>query len=788
MKQTLVFLVALSIWSQERATTVWRGQTVEYRIVDGRRLVDGDVEIEPDDSATKAAGRESVYRIEDRFRWPGALVPFSIDPELPRPERVREAITEWETHTPFRFVEQTNEPDFVRFRNVPSGCSANLGRIGGQQFVSLAPNCSLGNTIHEIGHAVGLYHTQARLDRHRNIRVRFDNIAKQYWSQYIQQLQVGADFGPYDYDSIMHYSPSGFQKDAGVTFETTPPGIANGQRGRLSSGDKLVGRFLAGDAPGVYIVDTAPSGLEITVDGTKHTTPAEFAWAPGESHEVTVPELAGTQPDPSRRLRFARWSDGGERSHAIQTTSQRLILAYYAEEFRVRQVAANEGRIVADPPSADGFYPRGTRLTLKALPPEGFQFFDWAPGAGGVTVQVINRQGSSSNPTTFTVDRSNLFYTARFTQNPFHAITSNQPGAFVTVDGIDMYLPRHVAWAAGSAHTLIARRSTVWGEDANELRFLRWNLSEDLRLEINATPENREIRVELDRYHSILPGLEWQGTAGVNPSIDRNLELAPAPERRGSNQIYKAGQEVIARATPPDGMRLALWSGDTTGSEPERRLLIDDQLQFRPFFTIPTVFSSRGVLHAASRQPVVAVSPGLRLWIVAPGLKSGDQVQVSFGSTTAVAETVEADRALVVVPADLDLTLLRIAVTLRVNGAQRGGVLTIPLLDANPGIETQDDSGLGTAKARNEDDSANSESAPAAAGSLLRFTYAGAPPATARVEVWIGERACEVVQASEREVTVRVPAVLNGGRLPLSLALNGVPSQVGVFVFVQASQ
>ncbi|KIH50064.1 astacin [Ancylostoma duodenale] len=66
---------------------------------------------------------------------------------------------------------------FVTDDDGGDGCLSHVGRLGGYQPLILGRGCeSFAHTAHEVGHALGLYHTQSRHDRDDYIKVNWDNI------------------------------------------------------------------------------------------------------------------------------------------------------------------------------------------------------------------------------------------------------------------------------------------------------------------------------------------------------------------------------------------------------------------------------------------------------------------------------------------------------------------------------------------------------------------------------------------------------------------------------------
>ncbi len=140
-----------------------------------------------------------------RYRWPGGVIPFVIDADIPHPERIHDAMLQWTAATPIRLVRRTEETNYVRFvrENNDGLCFSSIGMIGGEQKIRTDDKCETGTLVHEIGHTVGLWHEQSRRDRDRFVRVVYQNIAQGSLRDFERHVNDEPDFSHYDFASIM---------------------------------------------------------------------------------------------------------------------------------------------------------------------------------------------------------------------------------------------------------------------------------------------------------------------------------------------------------------------------------------------------------------------------------------------------------------------------------------------------------------------------------------------------------------------------------------------------------
>ena len=231
----------------------YAGQLVEVEEFDGQFVYEGDIVLHPEmvrfeqpqlvlEPGEEPASLAEYNRLTARTQahWPEGVIPYAIDPALPNQQRITDAIAHWEEHTNLDFVAHNGEADYLYF-TTSSGCSSYIGKIGGRQPVWLSSSCSTGNTIHEIGHAIGLWHEQSRVDRDEHVTIHWDNIQsgrEHNFQTYAQQGWDGDEFtADLDLGSIMMYGSYSFSGNGQPTITTKDGSTFQIQRSGLSSGD-----------------------------------------------------------------------------------------------------------------------------------------------------------------------------------------------------------------------------------------------------------------------------------------------------------------------------------------------------------------------------------------------------------------------------------------------------------------------------------------------------------------------------------------------------------------------
>lgn len=177
------------------------------------------------------------------------IVKYQIGNTKVAESTIRDAIADYEEHTCLRFEEVDGFILSPRINFVDGGgCSSLIGHqflgfLFGQG-ITLNEECdSVRIVVHEIGHAIGLYHEQSRDDRDAHVRINYWNANLLMWSNFNRVWFTRNFDTEYDFYSVMHYGPLAFSWNGFTTVATADPqhqGLLLYPREGLSFMDKLI--------------------------------------------------------------------------------------------------------------------------------------------------------------------------------------------------------------------------------------------------------------------------------------------------------------------------------------------------------------------------------------------------------------------------------------------------------------------------------------------------------------------------------------------------------------------
>jgi hypothetical protein len=307
---------------------------------EGMALLDGDIILGTAEEVAGGSlgGTAKPAAIAHLNAWPGGVIPYQIAGSLqktPVAAKIQTAIDDWNEQTIVRLVPR--DPETAEHHVLFTGRTRDMGAGEGQSAVGFQPGAyqliRLGEDVstrtvrHEIGHTVGLYHEQSRVDRDQHVTINWDNVRPDrvgnFWT-YLVNGAAGLDYGSYDVTSLMHYRWNAFAvKDtlptivlAGCAVDSTAESCRPSPGSDLSAKDKRgVTRLVTGDnAPRYRLRNEAAN---------------QCLRPQGGSSAAGVPVVLGSCSNTASRrwYSFTRW---GTSTPMIINEHSRLCLGYDA--------------------------------------------------------------------------------------------------------------------------------------------------------------------------------------------------------------------------------------------------------------------------------------------------------------------------------------------------------------------------------------------------------------------------------------------------------------------------
>lgn len=189
---------------------------------------------------TQAVGRSP----QQNMFWSMMRFTFGSNLNEWQKQQILDAMAYMESETNIRFYNATGQPtrdpkwgfDYPYVEFVASQFNqSQVGRIGGKQILEISDFFSRGVIVHEICHALGLFHEQCRADRDNYVTVHYSNMPSTAHHNFRVENKNYFMLGGFDFNSIMLYDSYSFSnnglptmtKKDGSTFTSNLYGLSD---------------------------------------------------------------------------------------------------------------------------------------------------------------------------------------------------------------------------------------------------------------------------------------------------------------------------------------------------------------------------------------------------------------------------------------------------------------------------------------------------------------------------------------------------------------------------------